>query len=116
MDLGALRALVSDVNFSAHGVPATVTRPFPDDTPIETIGIWLTPITEDVPLGVDFQKREARHVFALQRSTVPTVPRGTIILAPEWSHGTALRWRVDGHVQREADHTRVTVVPEPEPY
>jgi hypothetical protein len=113
MDLGSLRALALDLNLAAHGVDVTVTRPAPDDTPIATRGIWMTWITEDVPAASDFQRREPRKVMALSRIVVPTVPRGTLIVAPppQGTGSVTQTWRVDGTERVEADHTRVFMVP-----
>ena len=88
MDLGPLRGLATELAFDAHGVPATVTRPFPDVTPIVTRGIWMTPglsrpFTEAFPRDFALQRREPERVMALQRSAVPTVPKGTRIDASE---------------------------------
>lgn len=115
MNLGPLRALVLDLNISAHGVPVTVTRPFPDDTPIVTTGIWLTTTTDDMPAPVDFQRRDVRRVLAVSRASVATIPRGTLILAPEKAGDAIQRWRVDGVDRQEADHNRVVVVADPDP-
>jgi hypothetical protein len=105
-----LRALALDLNLSAHGVDVTVTRPAPDDTAIATRGIWLTTETVDVPAG-EFSRREPRRVMALRRANVPTVPRGTLIEAPEKSGDAVTVWRVDGIDRLEADHVRVIVLP-----
>lgn len=113
MDLGAVRALVLDLNFSVHGVLATVTRPAPDNTPIETVGVWLPPATEGFPTGADFQRREPQRVMALRRDEVPSVPRGTLIAAPEKGGDAVQVWRVDGFERYDADHHRVLVIPEP---
>src|SRR4051812_26891579 len=110
MSLGDLRALVLSTNLATFGVPVTVTRPFPDDTAIETTGIWMTTQTEDVPTGTDFQRREPRRVMALSRAAVPTLPRGTLISATENPGGTAETWRVDGIERLEADHVRALLV------
>lgn len=114
MDLGALRALVLDLNLSAHGVDVTVVRPGPEDEPIDTRGIWVTPITETVPSAFEFQRQEPRRVMALSRALVPTVPSKTYIWAPEKSGDAVQRWRVDGIDRQEADHVRVIVVADPE--
>lgn len=114
MDNGPLRALVLDINLTTHGVPATVTRPFPDDTPIVTRGIWLTWDTDAPPTGTEFQRREPRKVLALRRLDVPTVPRGTVILAPQKGGDTVQAWRVDGTETVFADHVRVIVVAAPD--
>jgi hypothetical protein len=97
MDLGGLRALALDLNVSAHGVDATVTRPAPDNAPIQTRGIWVTtPLEEPRAYGTDFQRREPRRVLALARSAVPTLPRGTTVVAAETIDGTVKTFRVDG--------------------
>jgi hypothetical protein len=97
------------------GVPVTVTRPAPDDDPIQTTGVWVLPITEDVPLGTEFQRKERRRILALDRDEVPTVPRGTVIVAAERAGDDAQTWRVDGLEFADADHHRVRVVLEPAP-
>src|SRR5688572_24736493 len=99
MDLGPLRGLATQLAFDAHGVPATVTRPFPDDgTPIVTRGIWVTPglsrpFTEAFPSDFALQRREPERVMALSRAEVPAVPRGTRIDAPEQLGGVVKAWR-----------------------
>lgn len=115
MDLGSLRTLVTDLNFSAHAVDALVTRPAPDDTPIPTRAIWTTPVTEGVPGSGEFSRSEPLRRVALPLKDVPTVPLGTLVEAPERS-GMALRvWRVDSFDHQSApDYARVFVVPVPE--
>lgn len=115
MDLSSLRALAFDLNVSAHGVDVTVTTPDPDAEPIETRGIWATPTTELLPGGFDVQRAEPRRVLVLPSAEVPTVPRGTIILAPEHLGGDVLRWRVDGIDRIEVGQHRVVVILDPEP-
>ena len=92
----------------AFGLPVTVTLPYADD--IVTRGIWLTPRTEEIPSGGGVQKTNARHVLALRRDEVPSVPRGTIIVAPEQAGGADQTWRVDGVESIEGDHYRVSLV------
>ncbi len=103
-----------DPILAAFGVPATVTRPAPDDTPIETTGIWITPLTLEVPTGGEFQAAERQYVMALPRADVPTVPRGTIVDAPETLGQADARWRADGVERAEYDHHRVRLVPDPD--
>lgn len=111
MDLGPLRTLVSDLNFRVHGVAATVTRPAPDNTPVVTTGIWLSPpLEEPRAVGTDFQRREPRKVLALPRNVLSKVPRGTTVVAPEAIGGANKTWRVDGYDRVEGDHYRVIVV------
>lgn len=115
MHFGAVRALVLETNLAVHGFDIVVTRPAPDDTPIETRGIWLTPTTDDMPPSSEAGRREAIRILALSLAAVPTVPKGTRIDAPPKAGDADLVWRVDGLAQREADHVRVYVVPSGEP-
>lgn len=97
MDLGPLRALALDLTSSAHGVVATVTRPAPDQAPVVTRGVWITtPLEEPRSYGTDFQRREPRRVLALPKATVPTLPRGSIVVAADVVGGSIKVWRVDG--------------------
>jgi hypothetical protein len=94
----------------AFGVPATVTRPAPDDDPIDTVGIWLLPHNMDEPIASGFTRREPIRVLAVCKDVVPTLPRGTRIEAPERAGGDVLRWVVDATDFDDADHTRALVV------
>jgi hypothetical protein len=47
--------------------------------------------------------------MALRRDEVPSVPAGTIIVAPELPDGEPETWVVDGHERQEGDHQRVIV-------
>jgi len=116
MDLGALRGRVLATNLVAHGVAATVTRPHPDSAPIETRAIWLTSLhDEEMPVGRDFPRRDARRVLAVPRAACPTLPRNTFIDAPEATSASApvRRWQVDSIEQATADHFEAAVVPVP---
>lgn len=97
---------------SAFGVPATVTRPAPDDTTISTTGIWTRPRAEDQPFGTDFQKLGSRKVFAVPRSAgLPSAPRGTLVVAAEMRGSTAKTWRVDGYDgPLEPDEMRLVLI------
>ena len=110
------RDLATGIAFSVLGVPATVTRPWPDDTPIATTGIWCTPVGQvALPMDADVRRRDRYRVIALPVSDVPTVPRGTVIEVSERAGEAAQRWRADGIEYAAADHKRVIVVPETEP-
>jgi hypothetical protein len=112
MGNGELRALVLETNLAEHGVDATVTPTGSDS--IVTRGIWVTPTAEDVPSGLDFQRREPRRVMALSRDAVPRLPTGSRISAPERDGGPVRDWRVDGIERDEADHRRVIVIEDPD--
>jgi hypothetical protein len=94
----------------AFGVPATVTRPAPDNDPIETVGIWLLPHNMDEPIASGFQRREPVRVFALSKDAVPTLPRNTRIEAPERAGGDIRVWVVDSADFDDPDHTRALLV------
>lgn len=113
MSIAAIRSLALDVTFATIGVAATVTRPAPDDAPIETTVVWNTALHEDVG-GLGLARREPRRVLAVRRSAVSTVPRGTVIVAPLMSGGDAQVWRVDGTDRLLDDVAHVVVVPQPD--
>jgi hypothetical protein len=108
-DFGALRDLAFDLAQYAHGVDAVVTRPSPDDTPIATRILWVTPVSDGEP-GGEFVRADPRRIAVVARDEVPSVPRGTRIVAPEkMGDATSLTWEVDGTERQEADQTRVFV-------
>ncbi len=98
---------------SAFGVPATVTRPAPDNAPVQTTGVFIRPLqNEQVPVGVDLQRREPRRVFVMAKNaTLASMPRHTLIVAAEELGGSQGTWRVDGLDEVESDCWRVIVVP-----
>lgn len=112
MSFDSVRALALDIAFSNIGVPATVTRPAPDNAPVVTTGIWLEPEQETQPFGTDFQNRGPRKVMALRRTAaLQNAPRGTAIVAPELAAGVAKHWRVDGYARPvDADEMRVILI------
>jgi len=97
--------------FGAAAVDAVVTRPAPDDTPIQASVLWVTPTTDDAPAGADFHRRESNEIAAIRKSDVPTMPRRTRIVA-ERTLGAGVRtWSVERVVVDEPDLWRVLVVP-----
>jgi hypothetical protein len=94
----------------AFGVPATVTRPAPDDDPIETVGIWLQPLNLDEPAGSSFTRRATIRVFAIRKDDVPTMPLGTTVEAAERAGDTVRTWKVDGTDMEDPDHIRALLV------
>lgn len=104
-----LRELIIDTAREVFGVSATVTRPAPDNMPIDTTGFWLTEEDEKEPFG-QVGRRQPRKVFVLAKSVVPTIPRGTVIVAAELIGGSAVSWTVDRLASVAApDHWRVVV-------
>lgn len=114
MDLSSLRTLVSATAFETLGVDATITRPHPDNAPITTRIVWMSPLRDDYPAGADFHRREAVRALAVRRDEVPTVPRGTIVTAPDPEGGALRRWRVEAPDRVDTATVRVIVVPEPD--
>lgn len=114
MTISAVRAVALRSNFTVHGVPATVTRPSPDDDPIATRLIWLTPIPEDRPGGLAVQEQDPTRIAALRRDEVPTVPRRTRIVAPRKAGEDDRGWLVEGTDRVEDDHVRVIVLEDPD--
>lgn len=109
--MGDLRPTMSPA-LAAFGLPATVTRPSPDDTPIATTGIWLSDLVEDrEAFTADFMRRDARRVMALPRADVPAAPTGTRIRAAEMDGQDERDWVVDGYAHNvDPDHLRVILV------
>jgi hypothetical protein len=110
MSVAALRALVLDVNVTAHGMPVTVT--VPGGVAVPASGIWMTPETEDVN-GQPVQRREARQVLMLRRSDFSTVPKASVVVGCP-PNATSRRWLVDATDRVEVDRVYVVVVPAPE--
>lgn len=95
----------------AFGVPATVTRPAPEDTtPIETTVAWVNATTDALPEGLDLQRAEHIKLMSLSLTDVPTVPRLTVIVAPEIKGGDDKTWQVESEISRQFDEVRVLVV------
>ena len=111
MDLSALRALVTTLNVETHGVPVTVTWIEPGVAPITTRGIWDQMLDEAMPYGTDLQRSEPRRQMALSRTVLASVPRGTLISAPERTGGVAKTWKVDGLGHSTPEMWRVILVP-----
>lgn len=108
MNIAALRALVLDVGTHTFGVAAIITPP--GGEAITATGVWLPSLTEDPPVGRDFQRREPRRVLAFRLAEVVAVPRGSMIEAAEYG-GAPRVWTVDGVEQQTAEQIRVVVVP-----
>ena len=97
---------------AAFGVAAVVTPPGEDA--IDTTVIWVNPAVESVPTGQEFQRTEPIRILALSRDEVPSVPHGTLIVAPERKDDVARQWLVDSPVGIDADQTKVLVIPAPD--
>jgi hypothetical protein len=94
----------------AFGITATVTRPYPDETPVTTTIFWISPLIDEVPVGGEFQRKARRRVAVMDRDDVSTCPRGTLIAAAERDGEDAQTWRVDSLESEDVDQLRVLVV------
>ncbi len=96
------------VVLDAFGVPATVTRE--DADPIETEGVWVLPSMDLVPSGLALQVSAKHRLIAFDRDAVPTLPKGTSIVAPERLGEAEQGWIVEDQELADADHIRALVV------
>lgn len=110
MSFDVLRGFALGVAFDTLGVPATVT--LPNATVIQTTAIWMVPTLEDVPSGMELQRRQVRRVLALKKDDVAAVARGTLITLAERVGDPSSTWRVDEIDASEPRHVRVVVIPE----
>jgi hypothetical protein len=94
---------------AALGVDAIITPP--DEAPISAGLIWLATETVQVPIGGDYQRAEARRVACIATVDVPSLPRGTLISAPEAAGLPMSEWKVDAIDRIDFDHHRAVVVP-----
>jgi hypothetical protein len=111
VSFGSLRGLVLGIGQDVLGVPATITRPAPLNTPIATTAIWLVePVSDGQPYGTDFRRGAPRKVLVIAKADVPECPdRGTVIVAPEVAGESNKTWLVDGTDRVLADQWRVIV-------
>jgi hypothetical protein len=108
--LDAAWAVGQAVMFDVMGVPATVTRAVPHDTPIETVLIWVDRSTPESPDGARVPRRDVRRIAVLNPLDVDTIPTGTRVAAPELQGGVVRQWKVDGIDRVDADQVRVVLI------
>lgn len=102
-----------DAVLSAFGLPATVRRPAPDDEEIEASVVWVTPLADGLPVGMDLKRSERRRTAMFSRDEVPTLPKRTLFEAAERDGDDVKTWRVEETEFADSDHHRVIVVEEP---
>lgn len=94
----------------AFGLPITVT--VPAGAPVESTGVWLSPQPDTQPTSPDVHRPTNSKILAMSReASLSTLPRGTLILAPETLGGVVRSWRVVGFERAEVDTWRALVVP-----
>jgi hypothetical protein len=94
---------------AAFGISAVVT--VPGASPVPTTVIWLAPVAIQTE-GVVSRTNDPLPVLSLPRSAVPTVARGTLIVAAEYAGGPAATWCVEAILGKTADEIRVVVIPQ----
>ena len=92
---------------TAFGVGASITVPGGD--PVTTTVVWSAVETVAVRVG-EHERAEARRMVSIPLADVPSVPRGTLISAPEVNGETARSWKVDAIERIDVDHIRALVV------
>lgn len=118
--MGDARAALGPM-IEAFGLPAVVTRPAPDASPITTRGFWIRPLHDErLPTGAALQRQAPRQVLVLPRAAivadgttwpgVPSLPNGSLVSAAEFDGAPATLWMVDGREQSEADCWRAILV------
>lgn len=96
---------------SVMGVAGVIRRPEPDSTPIDSVVVWLTHQSLLTPdQGMRIGRREPSRTACISRVDVPTVPRGTILEAPEFEGADVRRWKVEALEAEEYDHVRARVI------
>ncbi len=73
--------------------------------------MWLPPITVDHPGDGLQQRAEPWRRLAIPLSSVPQVPRGTVVAVPEYKGAAVANWKVDDADRLDHDHYRMTVLP-----
>ena len=94
----------------AFGLAAVVTPP--GGPAFDTTAIWLPPVTIDHPVGQEFQRAEPKRVLGLPFTQgVTSIPRGTVVVVPEFDGASPSSWKVDEVERVNPDEWRMTVVP-----
>ena len=78
---------------------------------VPTRAFWLPLTTEPVPSGGELRRSEPRRVIVVPKSTIPKLPRGTIISIPEYEGAVASDFKVDSLEHSGHDEHRAVVVP-----
>ncbi len=81
--------------------------------PVEAGAFWLSPRTGDQPAGEDFPRSEATRTLVLPLSAGGVIPRGTVVVCPEFEGEPAASWRVETATRVDFDHYRCIVIPNP---
>jgi hypothetical protein len=109
MGTAGLRGFVRDTNYAVHGVPAVLT--VPDGLPVSCTVIWLSPMTQMEPTGMDIRRADARRAIAVRASEAPILPRGSRFTLAEAPGEAVADFLVDSIDKVEHGEVRVTVVP-----
>ena len=104
MDLRPSLTLALD----AFSVPAVVT--LKSENPVTTRGVWLSPEAVGFDVGDEYQGRAPKRIMAIAKADVPTIPRGTTIVAPEESGEATKTWEVQESALVQHDQHNVVLI------
>ena len=104
MDLRPPLSLAMD----AFSVPAVVT--LKSENPVTTRGVWLSPEAVGFDVGDEYQGRAPKRIMAIGKSDVPTIPRGTKIVAPEESGEATKTWEVQESARVQNDQHNIVLI------
>ncbi len=104
MDLRPPLSLAMD----AFSVSAVVTVKF--QNPVNTRGIWLPPEFAGFDIGDEYHGRAPKRIMSISKADVPTIPRGTTIVAPEAAGEDAKTWEVEESALVQNDQHDVVLI------
>ncbi len=110
---GLVTGIVQGSGLLALSVVATSITPPGEAAITGARWTWNGNLIEEHAASASLQRREPRRVASVQRSEVPEIPRGTIVVAPEEPDAADQTWRVDAVVDVQATYISVVVIPEP---
>jgi hypothetical protein len=82
-------------------------------TPVSSGAFWLSTQTSEQPVGEVFARAEGIRRLVIPVAAVGAVPRGTVVVCPEFEGEPAASWRVEQSTRVDFDHHRCTVIPNP---
>lgn len=105
---------VNSITHSANATPVTVAATFtpPSGAPASGFGNWINPAVFELPEGAGLNRHEASHFFEVTIAFVPSAPRGSVVVAPEFAGGPDKTWRVESIEPSPALGKRVLILVE----
>lgn len=95
--MGSMIDFVNSITHSANATPVTVAGTFtpPGGATASGFGNWINPAVFELPEGAGLQRREASHFWEVTIAFVPSAPRGSVVVAPEFAGGPDKTWSVE---------------------